>query len=123
VASSLPSLVVSLSHNSLVAVSIALVLVQAAALWWRRRNPVVVLTVIALAALPLFAISQNHEPAGSALAFGVYAVYVYGANRVRLLVAAIAIAIIGIAVASPASCTMWSRTTSARWRYRPARRG
>jgi signal transduction histidine kinase len=80
-------------------VSIALVVVQAVALWWRRNHPAAVLAVIVLAVVPEFVIARAHEPAGSALAFGVYAVSVYGSGRVRLLVAGVAIAIIATAVA------------------------
>jgi signal transduction histidine kinase len=55
--------------------------------------------VIVLAAVPQLLIVQDHEPAGSALAFAVYAVSVYDSSRVRLWVAGIAIAIIVTAVA------------------------
>jgi signal transduction histidine kinase len=68
-------------------------------LWWRRNHPAAVLAVIVLAVVPEFVIARAHEPAGSALAFGVYAVSVYGSGRVRLLVAGVAIAIIATAVA------------------------
>jgi signal transduction histidine kinase len=83
----------------LIVVSSALVVVQAVALWWRRSHPAAVLAVIVLAVVPEFVIAPAHEPAGSALAFGVYAVSVYGSSRVRLVVAGVAIAIIATAVA------------------------
>jgi signal transduction histidine kinase len=80
-------------------VSIALVAVQAAALWWRRTQPAAVLAVIVLGVLAQFVITPAHEPAGPALAFAVYAVSVYDRGRVRLLVAGVAIAIIATSVA------------------------
>jgi signal transduction histidine kinase len=95
----LPPLFVSPSRSSVIAASVALVAVQAIALWWRRRHSLAVLAVIVLAVLPQFVIARDHEPAGSALGFAVYAVSVYDRGRMRLWVAGIAIAIIVSAVA------------------------
>ena len=72
------------------------VAVQSAALWWRRRYPLAVLLVVV--AVELAAIVADREPGGVGLAFAVYAVSVYGPPRVRLIVAASAIAVILAAV-------------------------
>ena len=95
----LPPLFVAPSRSSLIGASIALVAVQGIALWWRRRHPLAVLAVVVLSVLPQFVIAHDHEPAGSALAFAVYAVSVYDRGRMRLWVAGVAIAIIASAVA------------------------
>jgi signal transduction histidine kinase len=74
------------------------VVIQAGALWWRRRYPVAVLLVIAGAELFTLIASPSREPSGIALAFAVYAVSVYGPSRVRLAVAGAAIVVVLAAV-------------------------
>jgi signal transduction histidine kinase len=83
----------------LLLISVALVLVQALALWWRRTHPAFVLAVVALTGLGLWLVAPDREPSGLALAFAVYAVSVYDTGRLRLWVAAAAICIIVVAVA------------------------
>jgi signal transduction histidine kinase len=78
---------------------IPLVLIQAAALWWRRSHPVVVLFVVAACSLLAWVALPDRDSSGLALVFGVYAMSLYGPSRTRLWVAGIAIAIIAIAVA------------------------
>jgi signal transduction histidine kinase len=74
------------------------VLLQSGALWWRRRYPMAVLLVVIAVELAAIAISPDREPGGVAVAFAVYAVSVYGQPRVRMVVAASAIAVILAAV-------------------------
>lgn len=78
---------------------LALVVIQAATLFWRRRYRVVVLAAIVVAQLVAYAASPDREPSGPALAFAGYAVSVYDRSLARLWVAAGAIAIILTAVA------------------------
>ncbi|HET9410244.1 MAG TPA: histidine kinase [Candidatus Dormibacteraeota bacterium] len=68
-------------------------------LWWRRRYPLLVVTLVAAAELARWAFGFSNEPAGPALVFAVYAVSVYGRPQARLGVAAIAIGLIVLAVA------------------------
>jgi signal transduction histidine kinase len=75
-----------------------LVLLQAVALWWRRRHPVMVLLAIFVAAVVALIVTPDREPFGPALAFAVYAVSVYDRSAVRLWVAVAAIALIVTAV-------------------------
>jgi signal transduction histidine kinase len=84
---------------SALAFTLALVVVQAGALWWRRSHPLTVLLVVICAVLAAFAIGPQREVSGPALAFAVYAVSVYDRGRARLWVAGAAIAIILAAVA------------------------
>jgi signal transduction histidine kinase len=92
------SLVRSSYSNSVLAVIVILVAIQALALWWRRRHPLAALVVIVCAGLASFVISPEREPSGTALVFAVYAVSVYDGMRARLWVAGAAIAIILAAV-------------------------
>jgi signal transduction histidine kinase len=85
-------------RGSLIAVSIALVLLQALVLWWRRGRPVNVLLVIVVAQFAAWIVSPQREPSGPALAFAVYAVSAYDHTAVRLWVAGAAIAVILAAV-------------------------
>ncbi len=78
---------------------LAVIVVQAAALWWRRTYPVAVLVVVVISVLAWFVAVPEREPSSPALAFAVYAVSVYGTARVRLWVAGIAMAVILAAVA------------------------
>jgi signal transduction histidine kinase len=74
------------------------VLLQAVALFWRRRYPVVVfLIVVSVEAATLF-LNPAREPSGLALAFAAYAVSVYDRSRFRLVLAGAAIALILAAV-------------------------
>jgi signal transduction histidine kinase len=88
----------STSATSLV-LSMALVLIEGAALWWRRRRPLIVLVVVVVAQLALYVLNPTREPAGPALAFAVYAVSVYDRTAARLWVAGLAIAAIIAGVA------------------------
>jgi signal transduction histidine kinase len=91
-------LIGTIYRSSVLALLLVLVVIEASALFWRRRHPVSVLGVVfATQALALL-VAPEREPAGPALAFAVYAVSVYDATRVRLFVAAAAIVVIGIAV-------------------------
>ncbi|HEY1455876.1 MAG TPA: histidine kinase [Candidatus Dormibacteraeota bacterium] len=76
------------------ALTIALVLIEGAALWWRRSQPLIVLAVVAVSQLLVYALNPTREPFGPALAFAVYAVSVYDRPPVRLWVAALSIAAI-----------------------------
>jgi signal transduction histidine kinase len=76
----------------------ALVGVQAVALWWRRSYPVLVLAIVILTQVATVLVSNPREASGVSLAFAVYAVSVYDRSRIRLLVAASAIAVILAAV-------------------------
>jgi signal transduction histidine kinase len=86
-------------RNSVVETSVAVVLLQAPLLWWRRSHPVVVLLLVAIASVVGWALSPSRELSSPALSFAVYAVSVYDRTAVRLWVAGIAIAIIVTAVA------------------------
>jgi signal transduction histidine kinase len=85
-------------HWSLVPVLMPLVLIQAGALWWRRRHPMAVLAVIVMAALVWWVAVPSREPGSAAMVFAVYAVSAYGGSRGRLSVAAIAIVLIAVAI-------------------------
>ncbi len=76
----------------------ALVLLEALPLWWRRRFPVAVLAIVVCAEVARWALQLSNEPSGAGLVFAVYAVSVYGRTRERLVVAAVAIAIIALAI-------------------------
>ncbi|HXD82430.1 MAG TPA: histidine kinase [Candidatus Acidoferrum sp.] len=76
----------------------ALVLLEALPLWWRRRFPVAVLAIVVCAEVARWALQLSNEPSGAGLVFAVYAVSVYGRTRERLVVAALAIAIIALAI-------------------------
>jgi signal transduction histidine kinase len=85
-------------RNSTLALLLFLVVIEAAALFWRRRHPVTVLAVVFAAQAVALLIAPAREPSGPALAFAVYAVSVYDTTRVRLFVAGAAIVLIAIAV-------------------------
>jgi signal transduction histidine kinase len=91
-------LIGTIYRNSTLALLLFLVVIEAAALFWRRRHPVTVLAVVFAAQAVALLIAPAREASGAALAFAVYAVSVYDATRVRLFVAAAAIVVIGIAV-------------------------
>ena len=86
-------------HGSFTWPAIGLALIEALPLWWRRRCPVVVLAIVACAEVVKWALQISNDPSGPALAFAVYAVSLYGRGRVRLLVAAAAIVVLGFAIA------------------------
>ena len=92
------SLLGSSFRVSLLPVILPVVVIQGAALWWRRRHPIAVLSVILVTGLALWLALPDREPGSPALAFAVYAVSVYDAGRVRLWVAGVAIAIIAVAI-------------------------
>jgi len=75
-----------------------LVILEVLPLWWRRRHPLLVVALVAIAELARWAFGFSNEPAGTALVFAVYAVSVYGRPQARLAVAAIAIGLIVLAV-------------------------
>ena len=87
-------------RNGVVETSIAVVLVQALFLWWRRSHPVVVLLLVVITDVIGLALSPSREFASPALAFAVYAVSVYDRTAARMWVAGTAIVIIVAAVAS-----------------------
>ena len=86
------------SRGSLIVESIALLVIQSAALWWRRKQPLGVLLIVVIAQVAAWIVNPEREPSGPALAFAVYAVSVYDPRPVRLWVAGAAIAIILAAV-------------------------
>jgi signal transduction histidine kinase len=68
------------------------VVVNAAALWWRRRHPRAVLLFIVGVEIIKWVFVQSNDPSGLALVFAVFAVSVYDHSGFRLWVAAGAIA-------------------------------
>jgi len=76
----------------------ALLILEVLPLWWRRRYPLLVVALVAVAELARWVFGLSNEPAGPALVFAVYAVSVYGRPQARLAVAAIAIGLIVLAV-------------------------
>ena len=78
----------------------AIGLLQALLLWWRRSYPAVVLLLIVITDVIGAAVTPSREFASPALAFAVYAVSVYDRTAVRMWVAGVAIALIVAAVAS-----------------------
>jgi signal transduction histidine kinase len=70
--------------------ALALILLKSLPLWWRRRQPVVVLAIVAGALLAgeLLGLVQTASDGG--VIFGVYAVSVYGSARARLWVVGLA---------------------------------
>jgi signal transduction histidine kinase len=91
-------LIGTIYRNSVLTLLLLLVVIEASALFWRRRHPVTVLAVVFAAQAVALLVAPDREPSGPALAFAVYAVSVYDTTRVRLFVAAAAIVVIGIAV-------------------------
>jgi len=85
-------------RHSLIAALIAAVVLQAAALWWRRSHPVAVFLVVVCIETATLLISPDREPSSLALAFAAYAVSVYDSSRFRLVLAGGAIAIILAAI-------------------------
>lgn len=73
---------------------LVIVLLQSAALFWRRRQPVAVLLVSVVLSVLAFAVTPDREPGTPALIFAVYAVSVYGPGRIRLVVVIAAIALV-----------------------------
>jgi len=80
-------------RHSVVAAFVAAVLLQSAALWWRRSYPFAVFLFIVCLETATLLISPDREPSGLALAFAAYAVSVYDQSRLRLVVAGAAIAV------------------------------
>jgi len=78
--------------------ALLLVLVESLPLWNRRRQPVLILAVVACAEIVKWALGYSHEPSGPALLFAVYAVSVYDRGPARVWVAGAAIALIAVAV-------------------------
>lgn len=87
------------TRGEMLPIIVPLVAIQAGSLWWRRRFPVAVLAIIVATAIIWWIAIPDREPGGPALAFAVYAISVYGAGRVRVWVAGIAIAIVVAAIA------------------------
>ncbi|HET9782960.1 MAG TPA: sensor histidine kinase [Candidatus Dormibacteraeota bacterium] len=77
---------------------LVLVLIEAVALFWRRRHPALTLVAVFVPTFVAWAIVPDREPSGPALVFAVYAVSVYDRSQARLWVAAAAIAVIVVAV-------------------------
>jgi signal transduction histidine kinase len=88
----------SVFKPSLLLVIAPVAIIQALALWWRRRHPVLVLAIVIAAVLASWVTVASREPGSPAIIFAVYAVSVYDKSRVRLWVAGIAIALIAAAV-------------------------
>ena len=82
----------------MIAAFIVAVVLQAAALWWRRSHPVAVFLVVVGIETATLLISADREPSSLALAFAAYAVSVYDSSRFRLVLAGGAIAIILTAI-------------------------
>jgi len=78
--------------------ALLLVLVESLPLWNRRRQPVLILAVVACAEIGKWALGYSNEPSGPALLFAVYAVSVYDRGPARVWVAGAAIALIAVAV-------------------------
>jgi len=92
------SLIGAFYRHSVIAALIAAVVLQAAALWWRRSYPLAVfMIVVSLEVLTLIG-SPDREPSSLALAFAAYAVSVYDRSRFRLVLAGAAIAVILTAI-------------------------
>ena len=85
-------------RSSVLAALIVLVALEAGVLFWRRRHPVVVVVASLAFALVAFAIAPQKEPGTAALVFAVYTVSAYGPARIRLVVVAVAIALLVAAV-------------------------
>ena len=83
----------------MIAALLFLITLQSSVLFWRRSRPVAVLLASVVISIVAFAITPDREPGTPALIFAVYAVSVYGPNRVRMFVAASAIALLAGAVA------------------------
>ena len=92
------SLLGSLYRHSVVAALLGLAVVEAAALFWRRTQPIAVLLVIALATGAAMLLATDRDASTAALVFAVYALSVYGPNRARLVVVVTAIALVVVAV-------------------------
>jgi signal transduction histidine kinase len=87
-----------LPYRSTIWVTIAVVAVQALALWWRRSRPFVVLAIIAMSIVVEWTVAPERELSSPALAFAVYAESVYDRSPARLWVGGIAIVITVAAV-------------------------
>jgi signal transduction histidine kinase len=81
-------------RRSVLVVYLVLVVVQAAALFWRRSQPTVVLLASIAVSVIAFAITPDREPGTPALIFAVYAVSVYEQSRARLYVVVAAIVLV-----------------------------
>jgi signal transduction histidine kinase len=66
--------------------AVALVLLKSVPLWWRRRQPVPVLAIVAAALLASEVLRLSQTASDGAVIFAVYAVSVYGSSRARLWV-------------------------------------
>ncbi len=78
--------------------ALLLVMVESLPLWNRRRQPLLILAVVACAEIVKWALGYSNEPSGPALVFAVYAVSVYDRGPARVWVAGAAIALIAVAV-------------------------
>jgi signal transduction histidine kinase len=85
-------------RGSVLVLSVVLVTIEAAALWERRRHPLIVLAIVFAATIVASSISPEKESSGPALAFAVYAMSVYGSGPMRLRVAFAAILVIVVAL-------------------------
>jgi signal transduction histidine kinase len=73
---------------------VAIVVIESAALWWRRSHPTAVLLVSVVLAAAAFALAPERDPSNPALIFAVYAVSAYAGTRVRLAVVVVAISLV-----------------------------
>ena len=69
---------------------LALVLLKSVPLWWRRRQPVAVLAIVAAAMVAGEVLGLSQPASDGAVIFAVYAVSVYGGSRARLGVVVLA---------------------------------
>jgi signal transduction histidine kinase len=91
-------LIFSALRYPVVFVVIPAVVIQAAALWWRRSHPAAVLLAVVACGVITWVALPDREPGGPALVFAVYALSVYDGGRVRPWIAGAAIALIAVAV-------------------------
>ena len=74
----------------LTAAALVLVLFKSVPLWWRRRRPVAVLTIVAAALLAGELLGLSQTASDGSVIFAVYAVSVYAGSRARLWVVGLA---------------------------------
>ena len=88
----------NLARPSLTWWSLSLVVASAAALWWRRSHPRLVLASVVLVEVLNFVFLGGESPSGIALFFAVFAVSAYDNSPVRqwVAIAAIVVALTGI---------------------------
>ena len=76
--------------TALFVASLALVILKSVPLWWRRHEPVAVLTIVAGALLAGELLGLSQTASDGSVIFAVYAVSVYGGSQARLWVVGLA---------------------------------